>query len=214
MVGCLMYSKTISMDSAIMENMVASPTNLDKDEHESERLDFEGLTPYFALIPEREVDLIEMYFQQKKRQIEIARFFSISQGAVSHRLTRAYERLQFLRDMPKVDDLILIKRLKEVLPAMDAEITFYMIRTTCQTETADIINKRVKNKYLTQVKVRHKFKRSVNILKKKALEDQKYILVASLADYINEKGLYMLHEVKLPHFFKGTCTTINMVGRV
>ncbi|MFA5436732.1 MAG: sigma factor-like helix-turn-helix DNA-binding protein, partial [Candidatus Neomarinimicrobiota bacterium] len=72
-----------------MERVIASPIDSDIDDHEADPLDISELEPYLNLIPPREVDLIDMYYHKEKKQKEIASFFSISQGAVSHRLTRA-----------------------------------------------------------------------------------------------------------------------------
>jgi hypothetical protein len=191
-------SKLRSVDHKILERTAAAPVDLDNDEHEADTLDITELEPYLALIPPREVDLIDMYYRKKKKQKEIATFFSISQGAVS------------LRDMPKIEDRELQGQLKEVFPAIDADVVFFMIRTTCQSKTAQLVNRRFKASNLTQVKVRHKFHRAVTALSNAAKDDPRYETTATLAFYILKKGLYMLHEVKLPHFDKGATAQIDM----
>ncbi|MFA5436731.1 MAG: hypothetical protein WC372_11895, partial [Candidatus Neomarinimicrobiota bacterium] len=120
--------------------------------------------------------------------------------------------LFFIRDMPKIGDRELQNRLKEVFTESDADVVFYMIRTTCQSKTAQIVNKKYRQCNLTQVKVRHKFHRAVLQLSERAKDDPRYEVTATLAQYILEKGLYMLHEVKLPHFDKGSVAQIDMTN--
>jgi len=210
-------ARTHYVDPQILERTVASKQETTFDEHEEDSLNFEDLQPYLDKLPEREVDLIHMYYCDQKKQKEIAAFFSISQGAVSHRLTRARKRLVFLRDMPKVDNKELKRRLAEVFDEVDTHVVYHMIRTTCQTKTAAIVNDIMgyqERQQLTQVKVRHKFFRGVDLLKKRAEEDRRFSTVAELAGYIKECGLYMLHEVKLPHFERGSNVVLDMSGSI
>jgi predicted DNA-binding protein YlxM (UPF0122 family) len=207
-------AKLHSVDQKILERTVASAVELEFDEYDDESLNLDDLEPYLDKLPHREVDLIDMYYRLNKKQKEIAAFFSVSQGAISHRLTRAKKRLMFLRDMPKIDDELLKTSLREVFDIVDADVMFYMIRTTCQSVAANIANDRHKLQgkgKLTQVKVRHKFFKGVETLKKEAiLNRDKYGLTSMLATYIKEKGAYMLHEVKLPHFDRGRKVKMNM----
>jgi len=163
--------------------------------------DFE---PFIDKLPRREKDLIEMYYKRQKKQKEIAEFFNVTQGAVSHRLSRARKRLKFLRDMPKATGN-LEEDLSTHFTDFEIDIIKYMIETTCQSKTADILNKKhgLKGKEkMTQVKVRHKFDRAIskiNNLKKKNPELNVYF---ELTKYV-QKNPYMLHEVILPHFDRG-----------
>lgn len=205
-----------TVDHKILERTVASTKDTDFEEHEETPLNIEDLEPYLDKLPDREVDLIDMYYRANKKQKEIAAFFSISQGAVSHRLTRARNRLKFLRDMPKINDEHLMDKLNEIFNEVDAEVMFYMIRTTCQSRAADIVNKRKKlrdkKSKLTQVKVRHKFHKGVERLQELSQQDTTVGIVFDLAYYILDGGLYMLHEVKLPHFDKGSIVQMDMAG--
>jgi len=165
---------------------------------------FEDFKPYLDKLPQREVDLIEMYYRGEKKQKEIAEFFGVTQGAVSHRLSRARKRLFFLRDMPKLTD-----DLKELLgiyfEIFDIDVIDYMIKTTCQSRTADILNKKYKLRgkdKMTQVKIRHKFDRSIHKLDNLRKTNIDLKVCYELAQYIKE-NLYMMHEVILPHFDKG-----------
>lgn len=163
--------------------------------------DFE---PFIDKLPRREKDLIEMYYKRQKKQKEIAEFFNVTQGAVSHRLSRARKRLKFLRDMPKVTGN-LIEDLSEHFSAFEIDIIKYMIETTCQSKTAEILNKHhtLKGKEkMTQVKVRHKFDRAIGKMKNLKRNHPELKVYYELTKYV-QKNPYMLHEVILPHFDRG-----------
>ena len=73
---------------------------------------FNDLEPYLELLPEKEFDIIMMYYVLKKEQKEIAKILHLTQGGVSHRLSRAKCRLRFLINVPKFtkDDLYELNR--------------------------------------------------------------------------------------------------------
>jgi predicted transcriptional regulator len=164
----------------------------------------EDFEPFLQKLPIREVDLINMYYRKDKKQKEIAEFFGVTQGAVSHRLSRARKRLAFLRDMPKVTGDIK-KDLAKHFNEFEIDIIIYMAETTCQSKTADLLNDKYelpeKDK-MTQVKVRHKFDRFIDKMKKLKRLNPEVKVYYDLSRYI-KKNLYMLHEVILPHFDKG-----------
>ena len=56
----------------------------------------EQIEPLLDRIPEREADLIWLYFIQKKRQADIAEIFGVTQAAISYRLVRGIQRIKFL----------------------------------------------------------------------------------------------------------------------
>lgn len=166
----------------------------------------EDIMPYLHRLPNKEQDMVDLYYFRKKRQKDIARMFSITQGAVSHRLSRARKRLRFLRDMPKVEDRVLLERLSAEFSRMDSDIIYHMTKTTCQSLVAKIVN----DKYglsgqdvLTQVKVRHKFFKAIERLRELGEKDPTYRMIHLLTMHIRN-GSYLLHEVKLPHFDKGS----------
>ncbi len=165
---------------------------------------FEDFQPFLDRIPQREVDLIEMYYREEKKQKEIADFFGVTQGAISHRLSRARKRLKFLRDMPKLADDPR-KIMAEYFELFEIDLFVYMIESTCQSKTADLLNRqyrlRGKNR-MTQIKVRHKFDRYIDRLKRLRRSHGELDGCYELARYI-KKNLYMLHEVILPHFDRG-----------
>jgi predicted transcriptional regulator len=166
----------------------------------------EDIVKFMDRLPAREQDFVELYCFKRKRQKDIARMFNITQGAVSHRLSRARKRLRFLKDMPKIDDHLLMAKLKQQFQPMEADIVYHMTKTTCQSLVAKIINKKynlVDKAALTQVKVRHKFLKAISRLKELGASDPVYGRIYDLTMHIRS-GSYLLHEVKLPHFDKGT----------
>jgi predicted transcriptional regulator len=171
---------------------------------------FEEFNPFIQRLPQREIDLIEMYYQDHKKQKDIARFFGVTQGAISHRISRAKKRLDFLKEMPKLTgDLRHI--LQKYFSAFEMDLLCYMIQTTCQSKTAELLNKKYKfngKNIMTQIKVRHKFDRYIEKMNKLKRTCKDLRDCYKLAKYI-KNNLYMLHEVILPHFFKGFKVNYN-----
>jgi len=163
--------------------------------------DFE---PFIQKLPKREIDLIDMYYKRQKKQKEIAEFFNVTQGAISHRLSRARKRLAFLRDMPKVSGDLRVQ-LSRHFTDFECDIIVLMVETTCQSRTAELLNDKyelTEKDKMTQVKVRHKFDRSIDRMKRLKRKYPELKIMYELSKYI-KKNLYMLHEVVLPHFDKG-----------
>jgi predicted DNA-binding protein YlxM (UPF0122 family) len=165
---------------------------------------FDDFDPFIQKLPQREIDLIEMYYKEDKKQKEIAEFFGVTQGAISHRLSRAEKRLDFLKKMPKLtDDLKCI--VQKYFSVFEIDLINFMIQTTCQSKTAELLNKKYKfqgKNMMTQIKVRHKFDRYIDKMKKLKRTHKEIGDCYKLAHYI-KNNLYMLHEVVLPHFYKG-----------
>lgn len=179
---------------------------------ESNPFTFEDFKPFIDRLPQREIDLIEMYYREQKKQKEIAEFFEVTQGAISHRLSRARRRLAFLRDMPKLT-VDLKEALKEHFDTFEVDVIALMIETTCQSRTADLLNKKYNLKgsdKMTQVKVRHKFDRSISRLGKLQKKDDNLKICFKLTNYV-KNNLYMLHEVVLPHFDRGLHATYDRI---
>jgi predicted DNA-binding protein YlxM (UPF0122 family) len=179
---------------------------------DGESFKFEDFLPYISKLPQREIDLIEMYFRKEKKQKEIADFFGVTQGAISHRIKRAKKRLLFLRDMPKINEDIkdiLIDHFEE----FEIDLIILMVDTTCQSKTAEILNDKYglegKN-MMTQVKIRHKFYQYLKKLDSIKKGDKRLEDCYKLIMYIKD-NLYMLHEVILPHFDKGFKVTYDEV---
>lgn len=102
-------------------------------------------------LPDREADLVRLYFFKNKKQTDIAEIFGITQAAVSYRLNRAAARLRFLIEMPNIEKAEVNKMLEDAFPAhMDVRVFSEMYDSTCQSEVAGILE-------ITQGMVRHRF---------------------------------------------------------
>jgi predicted DNA-binding protein YlxM (UPF0122 family) len=198
-------SKTMykNMDPLEIESRFSDERNFFYDQ-ESNSLCFEDFHPFLDRLPSKERDLIRLYYYMDKKQKEIAEIFSVTQGAISHRLSRASKRLRFLRDMPKLkEDIEVI--LSPYFNNFEIFLIKTMIETTCQSKTAEILNKKFNLKNdsrMTQVKIRHKFVRFIDRIKKANKDDDELETCLELLEYIRS-NLYMMHEVILPHFNRG-----------
>lgn len=200
-----------SMDPLEIENRFSDERNFFFDQEEN-NLSYDDFVPFLDKLPSKERDLIKLYYYMDKKQKEIAEIFSVTQGAISHRLSRAGKRLRFLRDMPKLnDDLDVI--LKPYFSEFEIDLINTMIETTCQSKTAEILN----GKYnlcgdgkMTQVKIRHKFERFIERLKKHKRSNPDINVCLKLLTYIQD-NLYMMHEVVLPHFDRGYRVRIHKI---
>lgn len=200
-----------SMDPLEIENRFSDEKNF-FFEQEDNSLRFEDFEPFLDKLPSKERDLIRLYYYMDKKQKEIAEIFSVTQGAISHRLSRAGKRLRFLRDMPKLEhDINAV--LKPYFEPFEIDLINTMINTTCQSRTAEILNEKYNltgDEKMTQVKIRHKFERFIERLKKNKRKDENIAICFKLLKYI-QKNLYMMHEVVLPHFDKGSRVRFNHI---
>lgn len=198
-----------SMDPLEIENRFSDEKNFFY-EQEDNSLRYEDFEPFLDKLPSKERDLIRLYYYMDKKQKEIAEIFSVTQGAISHRLSRASKRLRFLRDMPKLDvDINIV--LKPYFDPFEIDLINTMISTTCQSRTAEILNEKYNltgDDKMTQVKIRHKFERFIERLKKLKRKDENIAICFKLLRYV-QKNLYMMHEVILPHFDKGSRVRFN-----
>jgi len=161
-------------------------------------------------IPPREADIIELYFDKKKRQADIAAIFNITQAAVSYRLGRGILRIQFLLDLPDITRDQMIEGLSKIFPIspvlpdlleedpeaylhIDTRILISMWETTCQSEVAKTLD-------LTQGRVRHRFFKAVDLLRESAEEDESLEPYSEIFTKISSKKFNILREVKLPQW--------------
>lgn len=109
-------------------------------------------------LPDRETDLIRLYFFMDKKQMDIAEIFGITQAAVSYRIKRALARLRFLVDMPDMSKEEIYTYMLGILPTdLDAKIFEEMYETTCQSEVALRLG-------ITQGRVRHRYIKNLKLL--------------------------------------------------
>src|SRR5271166_4800216 len=104
----------IPIDPAELSNRFAAPeSDPDIDEEDGDHdeevasflvgADYESrIAPLLNRIPQREADLIFLYYIQKKRQADIAEIFGVTQAAISYRLDRGLQRIKFLLSIPNI----------------------------------------------------------------------------------------------------------------
>lgn len=195
----------ISVDPAELATRFASQEPLfdDLDETEGEpstepllsTLNFENqIKPLLDRIPEREADLIQLYYIQKKRQADIAEIFGVTQAAISYRLDRGLQRIRFLLSIPQIAEDDMRRDLPDVpFKTIDIDILVGMWQTTCQSEVATRLG-------LTQGRVRHRFFGAVKVLEKRSKEEKKFEPYHKVFSSIASKRFNILREVKLPQW--------------
>jgi predicted XRE-type DNA-binding protein len=193
----------IPIDPSELANRFSSPEDDDDEERKSKDdevesflvgADYESrIAPLLNRIPEREADLIYLYYIQKKRQADIAEIFGVTQAAVSYRLDRGLQRIKFLLRIPQVTEDDIRTDLVSIFQPIDVDILVGMWQTTCQSEVATRLG-------LTQGRVRHRFFKSVSVLEDAAKKDEKYEPYHCIFSAISSKGFNILREVKLPQW--------------
>jgi DNA-directed RNA polymerase specialized sigma24 family protein len=152
------------------------------------------IKPLLNRIPEREADLIDLYYLHKKRQADIAVIFGVTQAAISYRLDRGLQRIRFLLSIPQVSEEEMRRDLPDVpFKPIDVDILIGMWLTTCQSEVASRLG-------LTQGRVRHRFFGAVKTLERKASEDSRFEPYSKIFVSIASKNFNVLREVKLPQW--------------
>lgn len=151
----------IDFEAMIDLNLGPAPEEpLVEDDAPKLKLDFSAIEHYLDRIPPREADLITLYYRDRMKQEQIAKLFSITQAAVSYRLHRGIKRIQFLRTIdPALERDRFERDLAPKFSDQDREILWRMYETTCQSEIA-------KQMGLTQGRVRHRFFRSLDRIKR------------------------------------------------
>lgn len=156
------------------------------EEPSEETLDLiERIKEVIKDLPPREADFIDLYYFRKKKQTDIATMFGVSQPTVCYRLQRATARIQFLLQLPDLDEEEITEAMRKFLQdPLDAEIMVRMYFTTCQSEVAKRLN-------VSQGLVRHRFIRSIEKMKRS--EDM--LEYAELFEMVS-KNLNILREVR------------------
>lgn len=192
----------ISVDPSELASRFKAPDQEDKPEEEEPEaetlfssLNYETqIKPLLDRIPEREADLIYLYYIQKKRQADIAEIFGVTQAAISYRLDRGLQRIRFLLSIPQIDEDDLRRDLPLVpFKDIDVNILVGMWQTTCQSEVASRLG-------LTQGRVRHRFFGAVKVLEKRSKEDEQFVPYHKVFSAIASKKFNILREVKLPQW--------------
>jgi len=196
----------ISVDPAELANRFASPEPLLDDVQTEEMSEDEvgGLLsslhyetqvkPLLDKIPNREADIVHLYYVLKKKQADIAEIFEVTQAAISYRLDRGIQRIRFLLSIPQVTEEEMRRDLPGVpLKDIDVNILVGMWQTTCQSEVASRLG-------LTQGRVRHRFFGAVRLLEKAAAENANLLRYQRVFSAISHKRFNILREVKLPQW--------------
>lgn len=190
----------IPMDPAQLANRLVAPTPYvdDLEDHTLESMfgetDYESrIAPLLDRIPQREADLIYLYFIKRKRQADIAAIFEVTQAAISYRLDRGIKRIKFLLSIPQISTEEIRRDLSDAFQAIDIDILVGMWETTCQSEVATRLN-------LTQGRVRHRFFRAVKALEEMALKNASFVPYQKVFGAIASKKFNILREVKLPQW--------------
>lgn len=151
------------------------------------------IAPLLDRIPQREADLIYLYFVERKRQADIAAIFNVTQAAISYRLDRGLKRIKFLLSIPQIQEEDIRRDLPAVFKAIDVDILVGMWQTTCQSEVANQLK-------LTQGRVRHRFFKAVKVLQEISAKDPRYVPYYKVFSAISGKKFNILREVKLPQW--------------
>jgi len=109
-------------------------------------------------LPPLEAAILDCFFFQHQRQIDIAAHFKLSQPTVCYRIQRAMKRLRFLLQVPEVDIKRLEKDLERVLSdPVDVRIMILFWQAGCQSAVAKQLS-------TSQGMVRHRIERSLRHL--------------------------------------------------
>jgi len=164
---------------------------------------FKDLEPYLDMLPKKEYDLLILYYVLKKEQKEIAKILRLTQGGVSHRISRAKARLKFLVNVPKFTQDELFRELSDIFEELDLIILWGLYETTCQSEVA----KRVK---MTQSRIRHRFMKNLEILDK-VKDNGAYKKYFDAFKLISKNNFNILREIKLPKWAAKSLSYIDNV---
>ena len=178
-----------SMDSFELEGRFSNENRI-KYFEDAFPYTFKDLEPYLDMLPKKEYDLLILYYVLKKEQKEIAKILRLTQGGVSHRISRAKARLKFLVNVPKFTKDDLFRELPDLFEELDLIILWGLYETTCQSEVA----KRVK---MTQSRIRHRFMKNLETLEK-VKDDGVYKKYFDAFNLISKNNFNILREIKLP----------------
>jgi hypothetical protein len=95
------------------------------------------IAPLLDRLPPKEADMVEMYFLQGKREVDIGEIFGITQAGVAYRLRKAIGRIKWLLSVPPITET----DVRTVLPrwgfsAQEVELLALMWLTTNVTEVS------------------------------------------------------------------------------
>lgn len=141
------------------EDSMAEVDSVFEELGEEDELLLDRVKDIMQFLPPREADFIELYFFKKFKQVDIAKFFGVSQPTICYRLNRAATRIKFLLSLPLVTEEEMEKELSLFFEdPLDRELLKIMYKVSCQSVVAEMLN-------ISQGKVRHRFLRSIKKIK-------------------------------------------------
>jgi predicted transcriptional regulator len=167
------------------------------DHYSVSQIPYETFLKFFDKIPRIEQDIYKYYCFLKFNQRDIADLMGLTQGAISHRLSRMRIRLLTIREIDRLCGSkpdVMFKKLEEFCDPFEIEILRSMYETTSQSHTARRLNllfNLTKDRAVNQIKVKYRFERILN-----KLSGTGYYRIFN---YIRS-SLYALSEVRLPQF--------------
>ena len=159
---------------------------------------YEKIKPLLCRLPESEQAILKYYYENNENQSWIARKMGVTQGAISARINKAFQRISFLQNLGEFteDDMGLLAQL---FGHPIANLVEHMVQTTCQSETARLLNAQNNKSRYTQVQVRYRWKKVLEKLEAVSKDKDGPIRECYSKLCRIDQNLYMLHEVKLPH---------------
>ena len=121
--------------------------------------------------------------------MSIAKILRLTQGGVSHRISRAKARLRFLVKVPKFTEEELFSDLAEIFEELDLIILWGLYETTCQSEVAKRVN-------MTQSRIRHRFMKNLETLGK-VKHTEAYKKYYDAFYLISDNNFNILREINL-----------------
>lgn len=191
-----------SMDSFELEGRFSNENRINYFE-DAFPYTFKDLEPYLDMLPKKEYDLLILYYVLKKEQKEIAKILRLTQGGVSHRISRAKARLKFLVNVPKFTKEELFQELASLFEELDLIILWGLYETTCQSEVAKQVR-------MTQSRIRHRFMKNLELLERVKNESdyKKYYEAFKL---ISKNNFNILREIRLPKWASKSLSYIDTV---
>lgn len=176
---------------------------------DSIRASLDEILPLLDRLPPREADILKLFFISKKKQVELAKIFKVTQAAICYRINRGIQRIRFLLEIPEVEPQQMKSDLLKIFKQDDVVILLLMYKTTCQSKVAKEIGS-------TQCSVRHRFLKAIKVLDEKRQEESTFLvrdketeipeaLRERFDDYhtlftMISKNLNILHEITHPQW--------------
>jgi hypothetical protein len=126
-----------------------------------------------SLLPEREIDMLEMSFLYGKDQTSIGEIFNVTQGDVSYRIRRVSDRIMYLMSLPEIDEVEMSVDLHKILDDEKVTILFLLLKYTSQSKVGEELG-------MPQGKVRHRYISAMSSIRKESFNNVKYIMYYDL----------------------------------